>query len=217
MAKVARAPPALWFRVSVPSGTLARMTITPQALTTTPALAARRHRLSAYLIDGLIFYVALLPVSMVGGSEESDLSGLMGLLNPYAGDSQWPLTIAVDVLFSVYFWLQHALWGQTLGKRLCGLKVVSSATGEPPGLRLAGVRALVHPTLGVVPFLGVVLTLIDMLWIFGDSKRRCLHDVVAGTVVVDVSGPGNRGFLVGLGALVALFTALVLVSVLVAR
>ncbi|MER6943643.1 RDD family protein [Nonomuraea sp. NPDC000554] len=193
------------------------MTITPQPLAATPALAARRHRFAAFLIDSLIFYVAALPVSMVYGSEESDTSGLMGLLNPYAGDAQWPLTVAVDVLFAVYFWLQHALWGQTLGKRLCRLKVVSSTTGEPPGLRLAGVRALVHPALGVVPYLGVALSLIDALWIFGDSKRRCLHDVVAGTVVVDLDGPGWRGFLVGLGALVALFTTVVLVSVLVAR
>jgi hypothetical protein len=67
----------------------------------------------------------------------------------------------------------------------------------------------------------VLLNLVDMLWIFGDSKRRCLHDVIAQTVVIDLGGPSRRGlggsgFLFGLGVIVALFAALVLISVLVA-
>ncbi|WP_406312615.1 RDD family protein [Streptosporangium sp. NBC_01639] len=199
------------------------MTITPQ-IQATPTLAARRHRFSAFLIDSLIFYVMASPIYLLP-AEEVEASGgsiLADYLNPYAGDPNWPIEVAVTVLLAVYFWLQHALWGQTPGKRLCRLKVVSGATGEPPGLRHAGIRALVYPVLTSAPYLGVFLNVVDTLWIFGDPKRRCLHDVVAGTIVVDLEGPGRKGFggpgfLLGLGAILALGVAVALVSVLMAR
>ncbi|GAA4187353.1 hypothetical protein GCM10022252_20710 [Streptosporangium oxazolinicum] len=151
----------------------------------------------------------------------SEKSVLVSYLNPYAGNPNWPIEVAVTVLFAAYFWVQHALWGQTLGKRLCRLKVVSSVTGGPPSLRHAGIRALAYPAMMSVPYIGVLINLVDMLWIFGDSKRRCLHDVIAKTVVIDLGGPnrnrlGGSGFLFGLGIIVALFAAFVLVSMLVA-
>ncbi|MGJ6966169.1 RDD family protein [Streptosporangium sp. G11] len=197
------------------------MTTAPQALTTR-TLAARRHRFAAYLIDGLICFVAVSPVyPLFEDVEVSDESVLISYLNPYAGNPNWPIEVAITVLLAAYFWVQHALWGQTLGKRLCRLKVVSSATGEPPSLRHAGIRALIYPVMMSVPYIGILLNLVDMLWIFGDSKRRCLHDVIAKTVVVDLSGSnrkglGGSGFLFGLGVVIALFAALVLISVLVA-
>ncbi|WP_030509679.1 hypothetical protein [Microbispora rosea] len=59
------------------------------------------------------------------------------------------------------------------------------------------------------------------MWIFADPGRRCLHDVVAGTAVVDVSAPGMKasmtsGFLIGLVVVVAVFAAFVLVTTLLA-
>jgi hypothetical protein len=38
--------------------------------------------------------------------------------------------------------------------------------------------------LPLVPFLGGLVALVDVLFIFGPSKR-CLHDLVAGTKVVE--------------------------------
>ncbi|PZG48010.1 hypothetical protein C1I98_13065 [Spongiactinospora gelatinilytica] len=60
------------------------------------------------------------------------------------------------------------------------------------------------------------------LWSFADRRRRGLHDVVARTIVVDLTGPGSaraqaRGALFRVGLLVAVFAALVLISVIVAR
>ncbi|MFF5211606.1 RDD family protein [Streptosporangium sp. NPDC000396] len=197
------------------------MKTAPPALTTR-TLAARRHRFAAFLIDSLICYVATSPIHpLLEDVEVPDESVLISYLNPYAGNPDWPIDVALAVLFAAYFWLQHALWGQTLGKRLCRLKVVSSVTGEPPGLRRAGIRALVHPAMTSVPYIGVLLNLVDLLWMFGDSKRRCLHDVIAETIVVDLGGPekkgfGGSGFLLGLGIIIALFAVFVLVSVLMA-
>lgn len=168
---------------------LAAMTTAPQATTWTTA--ARRHRFAAFLIDNLVLFAANMLIGLVLGlaaqpqAEESDY--LTTLLNPFA-DADAPLQIVLIAAGAAYFWVQHALWGQTLGKRLCRIKVVSAATGATPTYRQVGIRTLVHPLLSsAVPYLGSLLYLVDALWIFGDHRRRCLHDVLAGTVVVDVS------------------------------
>ncbi|MFC7646439.1 RDD family protein [Streptosporangium lutulentum] len=188
----------------------------PQVLTT-PVLAARRYRFSASLIDGLIFSIVLSPVYSLfyDDLEMADESISVSYLNPYAGNPYWPVDVAISGLFAVYFWLQHAFWGQTPGKRLYRLKVVSRTTGESPDLRQAGVRALVYPAVMLVPYAGVLINLVDTLCIFFGWKRRCLHDVIADTVVIDLSDPGRRGigFLFGLGVVLVLTTVFLLVYV----
>ncbi|WP_405394386.1 RDD family protein [Microbispora hainanensis] len=203
--------------------TLAGMTTTPQAATWTTA--ARRHRFAAFLVDNLILLVANALIGLMlkpPVQPRADEPGyLTTLLNPYA-DADWPLQVAITVVGAAYFWVQHALWGQTLGKRLYRLKVVSAATGAMPARRQIGIRTLVHPLLGsAVPYLGSVLYLVDALWIFGDPRRRCLHDIVAGTVVVDVSAPGTKasgtsGFLTGLVVVLAASAAFALITTLLA-
>jgi uncharacterized RDD family membrane protein YckC len=196
------------------------MTAAPQALVTL-TLAARRHRFAALLIDSLIFSMATSPIYLLSDekTEVSDEPVLFGYLNPYAGDPNWPIEVVVTILLAVYFWLQHALWGRTLGKRLCRLKVVSSTTGELPSLRHAGIRALVYPALVSAPYLGSALSLVDTLWMFGDPKRRCLHDVAGRTIVIDIDnsrGFGGFGFRLGLGVLIALVSAFTLGGMLMA-
>jgi uncharacterized RDD family membrane protein YckC len=189
------------------------MTMAPPSLVTR-TFAARRYRFVANIIDNLIFYIAISPIySLLSKSPEaSEELTLINYLNRYAGNPDWPIEIVVTVLFGVYFWLQHALWGQTLGKRIYRLKVVSSTTGEPPSLRHSGVRALVHPVLLSTPYTGVLIYLVDALLIFVGPKRKCLHDVISGTVVVDLSTPGRRGpgFLFSIGITLTLFTTLIL-------
>ncbi|MEZ0070890.1 RDD family protein [Planotetraspora sp. GP83] len=199
------------------------MTITSLPLAAKP-LAARRHRFAAHFIDGVIYGLATAPLTLHLHRETSAAgrSVLTTFLDPYTGNPRWPVEVAGTILFTIYFWLLHARWGQTLGKRLCRLKVVSSATGEAPGIRDSGLRALVHPLLTAIPYLGPVLYLADALWIFADSDRRCLHDVIAKTVVIDLRDPhrspsGRSGLLIGLGILLALFMVVAVVSTLLAR
>ncbi|WP_182908721.1 RDD family protein [Microbispora sp. H13382] len=199
------------------------MTTTPQAATRTTA--ARRHRFAAFLVDNVILLAANTATGLVlgiaGQPEADEADYLTTLLNPYA-EADWPLQIAIIAAGAAYFWVQHALWGQTLGKRLYRLKVVPAGTGATLTHRQVGIRTLVHPLLSsAAPYLGPVLYLVDALWIFGDPGRRCLHDVIAGTVVVDVPAPGTKasrrsGFLIGLVVLVSVFAAFVLVTTLLA-
>ncbi|MCG5220104.1 RDD family protein [Streptosporangium sp. KLBMP 9127] len=196
------------------------MTITPEVVPQ-QRLAARRHRLAASLIDGLIYAVAAAvvyaPFPDEAGTVPADLSSTEVLLNPYAGDPYWWIQILISAMFFAYYWVQHAVWGQTVGKRLCGLMVVSK-TGEKPGWGGAAVRALVYPASSALPFAGPVFTLVTMLWIFFDPRKRCLHDLIAGTVVIDTrEHRTSSGLLFGLGLLIAGTVLLVLLSVLLAR
>jgi uncharacterized RDD family membrane protein YckC len=74
--------------------------------------------------------------------------------------------------------------GQTLGKVLLGIRI-ALPNGQPAPLgQLIGLRYAVPALLNIVPAVGLSFTLIDSLFIFRAS-RRCLHDSIAGTVVLN--------------------------------
>ncbi|RBQ21287.1 hypothetical protein DP939_00760 [Spongiactinospora rosea] len=195
---------------------------TPTSVSAEPVIAARRHRVAAAIIDNVTVVIAFTLIrTALGGEETFEESSPTSWLNLYAGNPGWVTEIMLLALTIGYFWSQHAVWGQTLGKRLCRLKVVAASTGEAPGVVWAGVRTLVYPALSTVPYVWPAVYVV-MLWSFADRRRRGLHDVAARTIVVDLTGPGSvreqvRGALFRVGLLVAVFAALVLISVIVAR
>lgn len=82
--------------------------------------------------------------------------------------------------------LMTGLAGVTPGKSLCGLKVVDVRSGAPAGLGPAFVRQLVvglggYPTLGIGDATLAWIATLDR-----SGLRRSWHDLVAGTIVVDV-------------------------------
>ena len=72
--------------------------------------------------------------------------------------------------------------GQTLGKKVLRIRIVKMDTGENGGfVPNVLLRTVVNILLIIIPFYVVV----DILFIFrGD--RRCIHDMMAGTHVVNV-------------------------------
>ncbi len=75
--------------------------------------------------------------------------------------------------------------GQTIGKRALDIAVVRS-DGSPIALsRYILLRVVPMWLLAWVPLVGRFVGLIDPLLIFG-KERRCLHDLIADTIVVDV-------------------------------
>lgn len=97
--------------------------------------------------------------------------------------------IQAIALLAYEVWCLSA-WGATLGRRLTGIVVRASDTGEK-----ADQAALVRRTfvkwlsvmLGSMPLLGqiaAVFTVVDWLWPLRDPARRALHDKVASTQVV---------------------------------
>ena len=73
--------------------------------------------------------------------------------------------------------------GQTLAKKMLGIRVVRR-DGSRCGLaRIFFIRYLPVTVMGAVPFVGGLVSLVDALLIFRDD-RRCLHDEIADTIVV---------------------------------
>jgi NAD/NADP transhydrogenase beta subunit len=75
--------------------------------------------------------------------------------------------------------------GQTWGKKQMKVRIVLYETGEIPGLgRSLGLRMFVNNLIGAIPCVGGIYSIVDILFIFGE-ERRCVHDFIAGTKVVE--------------------------------
>ena len=90
--------------------------------------------------------------------------------------------ISCIIYFLVNFYWLHKN-GQSVGKKLTGIKIINEQ-GEVPSLgRSYGYRFLIPALMASLPILGLLLWLIDVLFIFG-KNRKCIHDYLAGTKVV---------------------------------
>lgn len=136
-------------------------------------LAERATRLGAVLLDGLMFGIAYVPlVIYLALTERGQSATLFGAL----------FTLAILGLLAVNLVFLHRD-GQTIGKKLLGIKILRS-DGSRAGLaRIFFMRMLPVGLLGAIPFIGLFVSLTDALLIFRDS-RLCLHDQIADTIVV---------------------------------
>jgi uncharacterized RDD family membrane protein YckC len=102
-----------------------------------------------------------------------------GGLNPWFSLLWGPVTLTTLAVFVVYFTVLESGSGQTLGKRVLDLRVVSLTTGRPPDLG----RSLVRNVLRIVdwlPFFYLLGFLIAAL----SSRHQRLGDLAADTLVV---------------------------------
>ena len=159
------------------------------------ALASRYNRLLACLWDGLYCgWPMLLGLAC--------MIPMMGMLDrSYQGWAFLPygLGALVTMGLGLYNLVLVCRTGQTMGKRRLGLKVVK-LDGEPL-LGLGQFWRCISPTvISMVPLVGIVAAF-DAFFIFGNS-RRCLHDYLAGSVVVDKDSLGEAVHGVGLNPVV---------------
>lgn len=135
----------------------------PGDLTVVRRRAGTGRRVLAWLVDGVPFGLAAL--------------GLLAWLGADGPALVLQLLAVVGLASFAYQTLAHALVGATLGKRLLRLQVVGP-DGRRPGPGRSALRALVAvagvAALGVGPLLAL-FTL----------SGRALHDLAAGTTVVD--------------------------------
>lgn len=149
-------------------------------------LASRLSRLLAQLLDGFILLVAAVPLMLLlGWPSEADLNAIIETeIMPF----ELALKITLLGLFLYVLVHGYTLWyfGQTIGKRMMRIAIVDSAGRVPSFYKLVGLRYSLFQIISVIPLISA-LSLADVLLIFR-SDRRCLHDMLAGTRVVDVSG-----------------------------
>ena len=139
-------------------------------------LAGRGARLAAYLID----YVLVLAV--VGGI--AWYAGLIERAMQQPTEAGLWLLVIFMVVYAVINGRLLATRGQTVGKMAAGVRIVDARTRQiVPFWKSFGLRVFLVQALAMVPTVGAIFSLVDILFIFGE-RRRCLHDHIAGTVVV---------------------------------
>ncbi|WP_064747813.1 RDD family protein [Lysobacter antibioticus] len=158
----------------------------PQSSLTEPAygeeeLAGRGIRLVAAIIDGVIMLVLLLPLMFVGGYFEQAMTAAQNGQQTFGLQFLWGL-IGVILFFVIQAYPLNQS-GQTWGKKVMKIKIVDMDGLQPSLVELLGKRYLFSQGVGLIPCLGAIVQLVDVLMIFRDD-RRCLHDQIAGTKVV---------------------------------
>ncbi len=144
-------------------------------------LAGRITRWFGAVIDGLLIFALVAPWMYFGGYWEKAMSGQLGVFDQIQGMVVGQIAY---LLLNAYLLARH---GQTVGKRLLGMRIVPVADGKIlPLWKLIVWRQLPIGVLGNVPFVGGIFGLVDCLLIFRQD-RRCLHDLFAGTKVVRAS------------------------------
>ncbi len=143
------------------------------------ALAGAGTRLLAVIIESLVLLPVTIPIAYLMGNFDGIMTG-----------QQPPLinTVAMTIIsFGIFIGINWVFLrnGQTIGKRAMGIRIVDLNGAVLPVQRLLGLRYLPWWAASIVPFVGGLLVLIDALFIFR-KDRRCIHDHIAGTKVVQV-------------------------------
>jgi uncharacterized RDD family membrane protein YckC len=142
--------------------------------------AGRGTRLGAAILDGIIITVMIYVPLAIGMRLNGHLVLPNGHFNPMAifGAGSW-LPLAGFVAWCWLTILFVARNGQSIAKKMLGIKVVRS-DGSPASLgQIFLLRNVVNTLLAFVPFYGLV----DILLIFGEA-RQCIHDKIADTIVI---------------------------------
>ncbi|SDY26353.1 Uncharacterized membrane protein YckC, RDD family [Lysobacter sp. yr284] len=144
-------------------------------------LADRGIRLVAAIIDGVILMVLLVPLMFIGGYMDAVMQAAQTGQQPYGLQIAWG--VGALLLFFAVQYLPLSQSGQTWGKKVMKIKIVDQDGNKPDLVTLMGKRYLFQNGIGLIPCLGGLISLVDVLMIFRQD-RRCLHDQIAGTRVV---------------------------------
>ena len=75
--------------------------------------------------------------------------------------------------------------GQSVGKKIMKVKIVKYLDDSSPGFVHACLLRLIVPGfINGIPIVGSIFPLVDACFIFSE-ERRCIHDLIAGTKVVN--------------------------------
>jgi uncharacterized RDD family membrane protein YckC len=158
----------------------------------TANLASWGIRAGALLLDALFAALSSVPalLALFGAIASADTvteadgtttirdinGGLLGLAF---------LLFLVPVVFQLWNdgWRQGAK-GWSWGKQIVGIKLVSIATGQPPGGWTGVGRFLVRNLLGALT--GGIYTILTYLWPLWDERKQTLDDKIFSTLVVRV-------------------------------
>ena len=143
-------------------------------------LADRGIRLLAAIIDSLIVMIVFAPVLWFAGFFKSIMANEVDFM------FSLKVTLAGFLVYVLVQGFPLFYWGQTWAKRLVDIRIVDMEGRQPEFWKLIVLRYGVIQAIGLIPVLGGLFGLANPLFIFGE-ERRCLHDRIAGTRVINVN------------------------------
>jgi uncharacterized RDD family membrane protein YckC len=164
--------------------------VPPRPLPGSPA--ERGSRLLAATIDELILLGISLPmivgampamVALVAGAADIESLDTMSVLRAGVGGPGTIITVLALIAWCIITVWLVATNGQSIGKRLVGIKVVRTDGSPASFARIFLLRNVVNGLPNLLPYVGWLYQLIDPLLIYQES-RQCLHDKIADTIVV---------------------------------
>jgi len=144
-----------------------------------PNLASLDKRLVGAIIDAAITLAILFPIWYSTGLFQKISNGQS-------------MTTSEEIIYFIvglviFLILQGYLLykrGQTIGKVIVKTKIID-LNGNIPNLgKLIVLRYFFFSFVFQIPFIGRIVCFADIIFIFG-KEHRCLHDYLAGTIVVD--------------------------------
>jgi uncharacterized RDD family membrane protein YckC len=145
-------------------------------------LATAGSRLAAVLIDAVLF----LPAVIAGVVMSLTMRPTPGGPPPSLGGA----TIAVVAVLGLYVLavgiyqiVMLSTRGQTVGKKAMKIRIVKLDGSEPGFVHAFLLRAIVNALPSMIPVVGSIYGLVDVLFIFR-ADRRCIHDLIASTRVI---------------------------------
>lgn len=137
-------------------------------------------RIVAFLLDvmvlfsaGVLFFLGSWFIFILLRTDRLERDPTQGEFNVLLG-----LFLAYLLFLPLYHILMWRWWGQTVGMMAVRIRVVAR-DGGPISLGRSALRLIAYAASTLPLFLGIVYALFD-------RRRRALHDLLAGTVVIEL-------------------------------
>jgi uncharacterized RDD family membrane protein YckC len=157
------------------------------------SLAERGSRLLAASVDELILLAISLPVvfgaitplvtRVESGTVDLESLDTTTVLRSMVGGPGTTITVLALIAWCIITAWLVAANGQSIGKRMVGIKVVRTDGSRASFARIFLLRNVLNGLPNLLPYVGWLYQLIDPLLIYQES-RQCLHDKLADTIVV---------------------------------
>lgn len=146
-------------------------------------LAGNGRRFVGYLIDGIIFWIVWLPLSIVF-SGTTNVVTTIGTTTITTQERTISPIIEIILLIVglAYFTLLWSSNGSSVGQMVVGIKVVDASTGAPVSQTQALVRAIGYIISAIPIYIGFI-------WAFFDPRKQGWMDKMANTLVVRIRQP----------------------------
>ncbi|MBI1289779.1 RDD family protein [bacterium] len=142
-------------------------------------LASRWKRFCGAMIDSIIALALTVPIMIAFGVFERGMRGESLTLGEQVGFLVWGYAV-----FLILHGYLLATRGQTIGKLLVKTRIVDMDGNRVPFGKLVVLRYFLIGLIAYIPCVGGLFGIANVLWIFSED-RRCLHDHIAGTKVVE--------------------------------